>query len=480
MRPGSVFSIVAAIFAPVAVCASPGNPLGFPEYVQRVEATFATEADAAAAEVSLSPLPDGARFAFFCRWDDNNAANLRKAEMMNGAGVKGTFFLFGSGTDYLRDVGRRLLSLGHAVGNHSLTHPSNMNKLPPNEVFRQILLGRIGVETNTDWTVTAFAMPWGWWCKGKPERHGLFTRSLADTGHLWDDGHDTAHFSANDKEPDPNAFRTGFARAAAQAEASRGKLSADFGTHAWDTAEGTAVQGSCLAESLPESGVMRTHANAFAAYRYSVRNGHVGVVERKGRTVTFEVTRFPPSLLGDPIPVELSFTHPPLAVRCETADVRPSAAAGCWTLPHNRGLGMPQTIRGVPPETLGFDVDEATGKARIALPPEATAWSGVCAVVMAPPMWRRGRIVATCGGTFSLGDRSDTPADLEGVRVYAVSVDYRDESGVPRRVWSVLARKGDVPSPSATGNAAHSVAPSFDDNVKHVQTVATMLEEDRP
>jgi hypothetical protein len=421
------------------------NPSAFPEYVQRVEAEFATESDAAAAEASFSPLPNGARYAFFCRWDDNRAANVRKAEMMDAVGVKGTFFLIGGKSAYLQDTGRRLVALGNAIGNHSLSHPSNMDTLPPNEVFRQILLGRIGVETNTWWTVTAFAMPWTRWCMGDPKRHGLFTRLLANTGHLWNDGHDAAHFSANDTAPDPGKFRAGFAEATARAEESGGTISADFGTHADCDEAGDTVQGRCIAENLSVGGAWRTHANAFAAYRYSSRNGRIAVAGRDGCTVAFDVVRFPPAFLGDQVPVELVFSRQPQTVRCKTADVRPVGKGGCWTLPHNRGLGMPHTIQGVTPGWLGFDVDEAAGTVRIALPSCAATWRDVCAVIMVPPMWRRGRIVAFDGGTFQLGDRSEDPVDFEGIRIYAVSVDYMDEACVPRRVWSVLERRGETP-----------------------------------
>lgn len=412
----------------------------FPSYTQRVTATFANEVEAANAEVSIAPLPGGARYAFFCRWDDNREANLRKASMMDAVGVKGTFFLFG-GDKYLRTTGHRLIASGHAIGNHSLTHPSNMHELPACEVFRQIALGKIALETNTDWTVNSFAMPWTRWREDSmPERHALFLRILADTGHLWNDCHDAATFSANDREPDSARFHNGFAKASARAEASGGHLAAVFGIHADSDETGDAIQGQCIAECVPTGGVWRTHANAFAAYRYEAGHGCVTVVERRGRRVSFVVKRFAPAQLGYANSLELVFTHPPVSVECPTAETS-LAGDGRWSLAHDNGQSVPATIRSVPPESLGFEVDEAAGEARIA--PFPPSWHNVFAVVMAPPPWANGRTVVT-GDRVSLGSPATDLNKVSGeVRTYILSVDYI-EDGVARRVYSIICKSDTV------------------------------------
>lgn len=69
------------------------NPLGFPSYGQEIVATFASVDEAAGATCRIAPLPDDAKLALACRWDDSNRKHLSKGEMMARAGVTGTFYL---------------------------------------------------------------------------------------------------------------------------------------------------------------------------------------------------------------------------------------------------------------------------------------------------------------------------------------------------------------------------------------------------
>lgn len=109
------------------------NPLGFAEWTQTVEASFASSADAAKAELRCLDLPKGMTRAFGCRWDNANALHAAKGEMMTRAGVKGTFFLNGGNPKFYADVAPKLVAAGHAIGNHGLSH-AFMQELPPNRV----------------------------------------------------------------------------------------------------------------------------------------------------------------------------------------------------------------------------------------------------------------------------------------------------------------------------------------------------------
>lgn len=114
-----------------------GDRLGFPSYEQQVTLTFASEEAAQQATCRVAPLPDNARLSFGTRWDDTSIRHVPKAKMLNEAKTKGTFYLVG-GAKGMEELARTLCSLGHAVGNHTMTHPHAL-QLSPNAFFRQIL-----------------------------------------------------------------------------------------------------------------------------------------------------------------------------------------------------------------------------------------------------------------------------------------------------------------------------------------------------
>ena len=92
----------------------------FPSYRQTFEATFASAEEAARAECAIAPLPGGAELAFGCRWDDSSPAHLAKAAMMGRAGVKGTFYVSASRTEFMTSgILQTLMEGGHAIGNHT-------------------------------------------------------------------------------------------------------------------------------------------------------------------------------------------------------------------------------------------------------------------------------------------------------------------------------------------------------------------------
>ena len=64
----------------------------WPGYTQILTAEFASEEEAAGAELSFLPLPAGKKVAFTCRWDDTNPNDLKMSNLLHRHGFKTMFF----------------------------------------------------------------------------------------------------------------------------------------------------------------------------------------------------------------------------------------------------------------------------------------------------------------------------------------------------------------------------------------------------
>ena len=62
---------------------------------------------------------------------------------------------------FLAREAKQILALGHAIGNHTATHPFMM-EISANRDFSEILLNRVNIETNLDTSCVSFAAPYGW------------------------------------------------------------------------------------------------------------------------------------------------------------------------------------------------------------------------------------------------------------------------------------------------------------------------------
>ena len=52
--------------------------------------------------------------------------------------IRATFFLIGENVEYYPEAAKRIISEGHEIGNHTYSHPHNMNKTDKNEIFREM------------------------------------------------------------------------------------------------------------------------------------------------------------------------------------------------------------------------------------------------------------------------------------------------------------------------------------------------------
>ena len=451
-------TIVSLVFvSTVFACAA--NPLSFPSYEQEVVATFATVAEAQAATCSIAPLPDHAKIAFSCRWDDTNPADTPKGEMMVRAGVKGNFYFVGNDTPYFTEGPKPLMTMGHAIGNHTISHP-HMMTISPNAAFKQIAANRIKLEKVLQRTVTSYVSPFGWQ-QGPidPDQAPTVVAALVASGHFvsqdsrmsWSGLPDrtwmwTNRFSADDKNPDRAKFVDGFTKMLAAAKGNPDVPRVTLGTHAWCDAKGNALQEAWLKEFFHPEGAIQMNDWEYGAYRYQYFHG--GVVKGKvdGTKATFRVTRFSAASVGDAIPLSLAFSAKPLSVAQASGAALAVAPRGTWTLPQDPVKGLPPSVAEAKEGSLSIVPDEAKARVTVTfINKTSEVVTDVYLAAALPPKWSERRLTAVCAElkpgavferTFSMGVVKH--ADYAyGTAYYPVSADFM-ASGCPRRVWTAV------------------------------------------
>ena len=464
------------------VAAVRANPLGLAEWMQTVEAEFATSIDAAKSELRCRDLPMGMTRAFGCRWDDANALHGAKCEMMARAGVKGTFFVNGGNAKFYTDVAPKLIASGHAIGNHGLGH-AFMQELSPNRAWREILEQRIELETRLDVPVVSYAAPFGWPFTPDPERKELIARMLLASGHyvsgdcgvceknwkLPDCWYGPARFSANDGKPDPEEFARQLGRAEAYLAKNPDVRNLVFGIHAGCDATGDKVQEELL------KGLVAKHPDwwgvtcaEYGAARYSADYARVRKVRAQGTKAVWEVVRFRPVDLGAAVPPMYDFTVAPVHVKTSPEPERMGFAAA-----H-------ADAKGVADKTPGIRLAVAPDPAHAALAVTVENVSGrelsdLTGVAYAPPEWSDQRFAFSIGKlvagqiwkkSFALtfSGREDY---REGDALYGASVDWPDKGTMYRLYATALVRSAGVSSKMTPRDTALTMGPfdvrSFDE-----------------
>ncbi len=95
-------------------------------------------------------------------YDDgpNDPDTWRTLEVLERHAVKATFFLIGQFVQQKPEIARALVAAGHAIGNHTWSHP-NLIFTPRAEVRRQLELGRQAILDATGMEPTLFRPPFG-------------------------------------------------------------------------------------------------------------------------------------------------------------------------------------------------------------------------------------------------------------------------------------------------------------------------------
>lgn len=447
-----------------AETAALADPLALPTYEQTFEVEFATPEDAARATCALAPLPDNARLSFGTRWDDTNDNDLPKAEMLNRAGAKGSFYLVGTEggkplDEKIRTIGRAVLDRGHAVGNHTDSHPFVL-QFSPNGFLRQILRNRIRIERNLDCTVNSYVSPYGWrFNAADREQAQVFARLLVATGHyvsgdnpqdelalpraVWYPAH---RFAANDRKPSEAEFRKNSAKHMKKALADADAPRLTLGTHAWCDAAGNEIQCRLIRELCEGKPWVQQNDWEFGSYRYEAINARVEKRGASGNRATFAVRRFRPSALSAALPLSLVIDPAP------TKGLEPGGC-GTWKLPHADGLAIVSAVDETdangrsalfPGLVFHLAVNPAADTAEIVLTNGSDRpLTGLYVVFYAPPVWQTLRHTFSVetlapGETFRktvpLGARAR--ADYaEGAAFAAASVDFA-AGGKWKRLWT--------------------------------------------
>lgn len=78
---------------------------------------------------------------------------------LKAAGLHATFFLIGANVKLYPDVARAIVADGHAIGNHSMTHP-DLASLTPNQVEKELADSQQAIKDVTGVTPTLFRPPY--------------------------------------------------------------------------------------------------------------------------------------------------------------------------------------------------------------------------------------------------------------------------------------------------------------------------------
>ena len=469
-----VFGLLLSVVGVSVAWAASANPLAFAEYEQTVTARFATAEAAAAATLRATALPEGCARVFTSRWDDAHPAHVAKAEMLSENGIRANFYLNGGDDVYLRTQAPKLLALGHALGNHTLTHPQ-LVEVPDTVAWAEILREKIAIETRLSTPCVAYAAPFGWGRTLDPGRPARLVRMLQASGHYvsddnplcrpdWDCATDawfeTVRFGADDRHPS----RANYDRAFAAAErmlaghSAVGRLT--FGVHSWCDAAGTRLQGECLAATRrAHPDWFYCHANAYGAYRYSARFGRIRKIGAVGTQATWCVTRFDPVDLGDGIPLSLVFSENP-----QTCAL-PAGRNGTYALAHSRPVAFTSADRTT--LAIGLSPDAKKGTLRVRLENRTSLpFEDVRLTVCLPPTWRKMRQVVDVGNLAA--QATDTraldlgePVAAAGEALYAACVDFRC-GGRRLRAWETATVRGQ-PARTDTPRDACLVMGPFDE-----------------
>lgn len=444
-----------------------GDDDHFPSYRQTFEATFRTESEAAAAQCAITPLPEDAKLAFGCRWDDTNPMHLDKAAMMERAGVKGTFYICPKDNEFVKTGLGKLMAGGHAIGNHTIGHP-DLFTINLNAGFRAIAEGRVALETVIQHPVTSFVVPYAWGNNPiDPEHRPILAASLTATGHFvtqdnpvtWNGAPDatalmpTWRFSADDKNPSRDLFESGLRKMLDSAKNSPDIPRIGLGTHSWCDAEGNALQEQLLKEHCLNPDWAQLNDWEYGAYRYEALHGGVRKVSVNGDRAIFEATRFFPAQIGADIPLSLMFSGAePLSVGTGKQPLG-RGGRGTWTLPHSADARhLHERIAraddgGRCPEFPGLQVsvspDEEKGVLRIRMENRTGRdLKRIYVEAAFPPKWSN-RNGGQWTGFLADGATFDCAFDMGvvarkdyafGAAYYPVSVDFADGYGL-FRIW---------------------------------------------
>lgn len=459
-----------------AVLSCTANPLKFPEYRQTLTLTFQTPDQRDAAEVKILPLPCGKKTAYTARWDDTNPANLKMGELLKKHGMKGTFMLHGTN---FREQGQQLLKQGHAIGNHT-EHHYWLPLTTPNQIFYEIAVYQIKLETELQTCVVSHVFPFGSGSDLFKDFPGTCVR-VFDCANLyvfpfyWKNANQyfkrpesslfsTSLFTSNDRNPTKELFRTNLEKTLKNVNPAFQRVT--HGIHVWMTPNGFDELDQAFAEVIKNQDLVFLTENEYGAYHYSFLHAGLRKSGNGTNSISYELTRFSPGHLGSGIPLSVQITPAPL--RAELNGIQLARDGnGFWLLPHDPGKNLPEIFEWLkdsreqserfPGLKFEFNTNDTMTEFSVRLTNQTGKdLKDLHLQLSLPPKWNQQRQTVSADllgngnskeWTFDAGKVSEDPDFSEGIYWMIARLDF--DGG---RIYRTITRKG-----TEAGDGIHSL-----------------------
>jgi len=339
-----ILPLVASLLAPAVLFA-------FPTFEQRVEATFASEAEAAFAQLTACELPAGKRLAFSTRWDDSNARHDQMSQTLSALGIPSTFYLNNIPSPSFLAVISNVLARGCAIGAHTVHH-DYLPRQSTMYVFREALESRIALELASQSPVVVFGLPYSTvGTSADPDAALRSGRAFANAGFVGGAERDPRQFatyglpperwvssdmfSIDDRHPNADQFAAYFAAAVKRIEAGNCPSGPHLtlGTHTWQDDAEMAKLADILRPVSRRSDIWFCTENDYVAQRLQFLNAKIERLSVKGKKSVWRVTRPEPQALGAAVPFPCAFSVKPICVTLGGKALSATDEKGSFALP---------------------------------------------------------------------------------------------------------------------------------------------------
>lgn len=339
----------------------PMEPVPVELYTQQVTLTFATPAEAAAAQLSFAPVYDDKEWACSGRWDDNQPNSLNMHRALSKHGLKSNYYLTATDQDgkFGAAFAKQLQQDGHAIGGHSMSHPK-FAELPPNSVFWEVLANRVEREAQIDTPLNSFAFPYGQFeDRERPQVKETTSLTMARSGYSHcvyinfvnnnpylpkGDFSTVLQVVPGDREVDQEKFRAAVRKILdAPAGYRRSSTCLSLGVHAWQQGEAWDKLDVLFAE-LAAHDWWFCSLTDYAAYERQLRRSTIEPAgEALGNQRTFQLTRPTAAACGADWPLTVKVaggTVTAAAVDGHAVQATPAKL----NVPHSAGYTTPRKI----------------------------------------------------------------------------------------------------------------------------------------
>ncbi|MDP0496311.1 MAG: polysaccharide deacetylase family protein [Verrucomicrobiota bacterium JB024] len=298
-------------------------------------------------QIEIAPVYGDKDWAFTTRWDDNNLNSLNMHAAMAEIGLKGSFYLNGSGGETGTEYAQELSTDGCSVGGHTSHHPF-LPTLNANTLFYEILFNRIEREADTDRPINSFAFPFGrfkdsaepaaqvriteaWVRSGY--HHNVYGSFVQNNPDLPEGYASTGHqVVPGDKKIEADKFREQMAKLLDNAAENQAKTPViSVGVHPWQPPEELEKFKVLLAEYTGRDDFWYANQTDIGAYRFQAIQTEIEPVS--GQPGHYALTRPRVNIAGADIPLTVRLNGPePKAVALdgEPLEVTPGKESGSW------------------------------------------------------------------------------------------------------------------------------------------------------